>query len=81
MRRQDDHAGVAHADAHHQHEVGGMVVVQWGLGLQFVAIVAGRLVAVVAVGDEDRAWCPSGPVTWASRSTSVTGQIRWTTPR
>ncbi len=54
VRGKHQQAGVAHADAHHQHEVGRIVWLQLAGGGQFVAVVAGRFVAVVAVGDEQR---------------------------
>ena len=56
MGRHDDQARIAHADEHHQHEIGRMVRRQRTAGgrRQFVAVVAGRFVAMMAVGDEDR---------------------------
>ena len=61
MRRQDEEAGVAHADQHHQAEVGRVVVAGELAGRgQFVAVFQAGLVAVVAVGDEDRLGRPSG---------------------
>ncbi len=56
MRRQDEQAGVVHAHALHEHVVGRMTGRERTAGgrREFVAVVAGRLVAMVAVGDEYR---------------------------
>ena len=58
---EDEEPGIGKAHQHHEHEVGRMVgrellarmLLRPGLG-HFVAVVAGRLVAVMAVGDEHR---------------------------
>ena len=54
MRRQHEQARILHADAHHQHEIGRVVRRQRAAADKLVAVVAGRFVAVVPVGDEDR---------------------------
>ena len=54
MRRHDDQTRVFHADEHHQHEVRGMIRSQKAGLVNLPAILAGRLIAVVAVGNENR---------------------------
>ena len=54
MRRQHEQARVVHAHALRQHEVGRMIRVERPLLGEPVAIVAGRFVAVMAVGNEQR---------------------------
>ena len=54
MRRQDQEPRVAHAHQHHQAEVRRVVVGQGRPAVREIfAILERRLVAVVAVGDED----------------------------
>ena len=45
---------IVHSDEHHQDVIGRMVAERPLFGRQFVAVVAGGFIAVVAVGDEDR---------------------------
>ena len=54
MGGEDNHARIAHADAHRHHEVGGVLGGQRALSGEFVAIVAAGFEAVMAVGDEHR---------------------------
>ena len=54
MRRHDDQARIVHRHAHHQRVVGRVFGREEAAIVDLVAVVAGRLVAVVAVGDEDR---------------------------
>ena len=58
MRGEDQHAGVAHRDEHHQDVVGRVLgrelfAALSKLSRELVAEVAGGFVAVVAVGDVD----------------------------
>ena len=52
MRRQHEQARVVHADALHEHEVGGVLGVELPLLRQKILVVAGGLIAVMAVGNE-----------------------------
>ena len=62
VRGQDDQAGVAHADEHHHAEVGRVVGAgQLARGGELVAELEAGLVAMVAVGDEDRLRRPISP--------------------
>ena len=55
VRREDQEAGVAHADEHHEAEVGRVVVAGIIAVLDpLIAILEAGLIAMVTVGDEDR---------------------------
>src|SRR5688500_18861 len=55
MRGKDEQAGVAHADQHHEDEALRRVVARrLARCFLLLPVAKGRLVAVVAVGDEDR---------------------------
>ena len=55
MRRHHDQPRIAHADEHHQHEIGRVVRRQRAVSRgQFIAVVAGRFVAMMPIGNEER---------------------------
>ncbi len=81
VRGHHDQARIVHRHAHHQRVVGRMLGREEAAVVDLVAVVAGGLVAVVAVGDEDRLWAHHGRASLEITATSVTGQRRWTTPR
>ena len=81
VRGEHQQAGIAHADAHHQHEVGRMIGRELAGGGQLVAVVAGGFVAMVAVGDEQRLGAHQADELARSRAASVIVHMRWTTPR
>src|SRR5262245_42771110 len=53
MCGENEQAGVVHADALGEDEVGGVICVEWALLGKPVVIVAGGFVAVMAIGDKE----------------------------